>query len=124
MPDHGLHEIHRRFAEAFNAGNLDGLMKLYEPDAVLVSQTGEALAGTAAIREALGGFLALKGTITLGTRAAYTAGDVALLYGEYTLKGTGPDGNALELSGRTSEVIRRGSDGVWRYVVDNPNSGG
>ncbi len=49
-------------------------------------------------------------------------GDLALLHAEWTLKGTGPDGQAVELAGRTSEVVRRQTDGSWRYVIDNPYS--
>jgi ketosteroid isomerase-like protein len=30
-------QVHRLFEEAFNAGDLDGLMELYEPDAALIA---------------------------------------------------------------------------------------
>jgi hypothetical protein len=36
--------------------------------------------------------------------------------------GTGPDGSAVSMSGDTSEVIRKQSDGTWRYVIDDPFS--
>lgn len=37
-----------------------------------------------------------------------------------TLEGTGPDGAAVRLAGTATDVARRGPDGLWRYVIDNP----
>ncbi|MGW7439121.1 YybH family protein [Streptomyces sp. NPDC054849] len=51
---------------------------------------------------------------------AYTAGDIALLIVDWSIEGTGPDGAAVRLAGTATDVARRGPDGLWRYVVDNP----
>lgn len=48
-------DLHRLFAAALNAGDRDALMSLYEPDATLVPQPGQAAIGKAAIRGALAG---------------------------------------------------------------------
>jgi ketosteroid isomerase-like protein len=37
------------------------------------------------------------------------------------MRGTAPDGTPLELNGTATDVTRRGADGVWRYVIDNPS---
>lgn len=115
-------EVQQEFIEAFNAGNLDGLMGLYEPGASFVAQPGQVVTGTGAIREVLGGFLAMKGTLALTKQTVIPAGDLTLLHGEWTLRGTGPDGKAFDMSMRSSEVVRRQPDGTWRYVIDNPHS--
>lgn len=114
--------VQQEFIEAFNAGNLDGLMGLYEPGASFVPQPGQVVTGTDAIREVLSGFLALKGTIALTKQTVVPAGDLTLLHGEWTLRGTGPDGKAFDMGMRSSEVVRRQPDGTWRYVIDNPHS--
>ncbi|HEY7066919.1 MAG TPA: SgcJ/EcaC family oxidoreductase [Chloroflexota bacterium] len=115
-------DVHSAFAAAFNAGDADALMALYEPGASLVAQPGQVVTGTAAIRAALDGFLALKATMTLETRAIVTAGDVALSHGQWTLAGTTPDGSPLQMAGHNTEVLRRQPDGTWLYVIDNPFS--
>jgi uncharacterized protein (TIGR02246 family) len=115
-------EVQQEFIEAFNAGNVAGLLALYEPGASFVAQPGQVVTGTDAIREVLGGFLAMKGTLALTKQTIVPAGDLALLHGEWTLRGTGPDGKAFDMSMRSSEVVRRQPDGTWRYVVDNPYS--
>jgi ketosteroid isomerase-like protein len=115
-------EMHPAFQAAFNARDLDALLALYEEGAALTPQPGVAVVGHAAIREALGGFLGLNGPITMTTKTIIPAGDLALLHAEWTLDGTGPDGNPVSLAARSSEVVRRQADGTWRYIIDNPYS--
>jgi len=115
-------QLHTLFAEAYNAGDLEKLVDLYEKDAVLVPAPGTEARGIDAIRTALGGFLGVKGTMALDTRWSLVEGDTALLSGAWTLSGaTGPDGKPMDLAGKTTEVARRGADGAWRYYIDNPN---
>lgn len=113
-------DLHRLFAAALNAGDLDALMSLYAPDAALVPQAGQAAVGKGAIREALAGFLVMKPVITLTTRGIVKTADLALLYSSWVLRGTGPDGTPVEMTGPGTEVARRQADGTWRFVLDNP----
>ncbi len=114
-------EAHELFEKAFNAADLDALVALYEPNAVLVSGPDQKQhAGHAAIRAALEGFLAMKGKMQLQTRHAVQSGDLALLRCDWRIASTGPDGKPMEMTGSTAEVVRRQSDGSWRYVLDHP----
>jgi uncharacterized protein (TIGR02246 family) len=122
MPAKTPEQLHSMFAEAYNAGDLERLVDLYDKDAVLVPSPGTEARGIDAIRAALGGFLGVKGTMTLDTRWSLVEGDTALLSGAWTLTGaTGPDGKPTDIAGKTTEVARRGADGGWRYYIDNPN---
>jgi ketosteroid isomerase-like protein len=112
-------QIHRLFEDRFNAGDLDGLIELYEPDAALIAQPGSVAHGGEQARAALQGFLALKGHITLDTKLVVTVGELAYLANTWSLSGTGPDGNPVVLGATTAEVARRQPDGSWRYVIDN-----
>lgn len=116
-------DMHRAFTEAFNAGDADALMALYEDEAALVPAPGQTVTGTAAIREALGGFLALNGRMSIVTQTIVPAGEIVLLHGNWLLSGTGPDGSPVELAGLNTEVVRRQADGSWRFLIDNPFSG-
>ena len=120
MPARTPEEVHKIFAEYFSAGDLEGIVSLYEQDATFVPQPGQTASGTAAIREALKGFLALNGELKMQPARVIQANDAALLFSEWTLKGTGPDGNAVELAGHTSDVVRRQTNGTWLMVIDNP----
>ena len=66
MPARTAEECDQLFEQHINAGNLDSLVALYEPDATFVPQEGEALHGSAAIRAALAGFVAMKPKLKMG----------------------------------------------------------
>jgi uncharacterized protein (TIGR02246 family) len=125
VPAYTPEELEQRFAEAFNAGDVDGAVALYEPSAILMLQPGgEPVRGTEAIREALGGFFTMFGEspkIDFHSGKAFQAGeDLALVLFRWTLTGTGQDGAPLEMAGQSSDVVRQQSDGSWRFVIDNP----
>jgi uncharacterized protein (TIGR02246 family) len=120
MPAHTPDDMVPTWEAAFNTGDVEQVMALYEPDCILVPQPGQTVAGTAAVREALLGFLAVKGQIKFTSKRVLQSGDIALLNGHWDLNGTGPDGSPVSMSGDTNEVIRRQADGTWRYVIDDP----
>jgi ketosteroid isomerase-like protein len=92
MPATTPEQIHRSFEDRFNAGDIDGLMELYESDAALIAQPGSVAHGSEQVRAALQGFLALKGRITLDTKLVFSVGDLAYLSNTWSLSGTGADG--------------------------------
>lgn len=120
MPARTPEEVHKLFAEHFSAGDAEAILSLYETDATFMPQPGLTVSGKEAIREALGAFLALNGELKMQPAKVIQGDDIALLYSKWTLKGKGPDGNAIELAGQTSDVARRQQDGTWLMVIDNP----
>jgi ketosteroid isomerase-like protein len=40
--------------------------------------------------------------------------------GVWSFDGTGPDGEPVRLAARNADVLRRQTDGTWRFVIDNP----
>jgi uncharacterized protein (TIGR02246 family) len=120
MPATEPEQIHRLFEGAFNAGDLEALLALYEPDAALIPQPGQTAEGSAGIRESLRWFLDRKGRITLDTKLVLRVGDLAYLANRWSLTGgTMPDGSPAELGAATAEVARRQPDGTWLNVIDN-----
>jgi ketosteroid isomerase-like protein len=120
MPATEPEQIHGLFEEAFNAGDLDALMALYEPDAALIPQPGVTAEGTAAIGDSLRWFLDRGGRISLETKLVLRVGELAYLSNRWSLTGgTMPDGSPAQLGATTAEIARRQSDGTWLYVIDN-----
>ena len=95
-------------------------MTLYEADAAFAGQPGSLAHGLAGVRQGLAGFIAMKGTLDLGVTRVLQASDLALVVGMWSFTGTGPDGEAVKLTGRNADVLRRQADGSWRFVIDNP----
>jgi uncharacterized protein (TIGR02246 family) len=120
MPAHAPEEVAQLWAESLTAGNLEALVELYEPDATLVAQPGEVVTGVEAIREVLSALLAMEPTFNLEVRKVLQTGELALSFADWTLSGTGPEGEAIEMAAQTSDVLRRQADGTWCFVIDNP----
>ncbi|MHA3700545.1 YybH family protein [Jatrophihabitans sp. YIM 134969] len=118
-------DLTRRWADAFNAGDLPALMSMYEPDAVLVPGPGaDPVRGHAAIEASLQWFLGLGGTLRFTTRFWLVEGDLALGSVAFVMDdGRDQNGDPVDLRGSTSELIRRQPDGSWKYVVDHPFGG-
>ena len=114
---------HRIFREAVNAGDLDALAALYEPEAVYVAGPGQQVVGRKAIRAALAGWLATKPRLKLDLAGLAIAGDVALERTAWTVVMPGADGRPAESSGSSSVVLRRQGDGTWLMAVDDPGIG-
>jgi ketosteroid isomerase-like protein len=103
-------DLSRLFVERANAGDVDGLVALYEPDAVLAFPPGQLTTGSQAIRLVYERLLADRPTFTAGEqRPALRNGDLALT------------STLLVGGGATVEVARRQPDGTWLWVIDQPN---
>jgi len=106
--------------DAINHGNLDSALSLYEPEAVMVAEPGKLTNGRAGLRDALAGFIAMKPTLSVESRQIVTAGDIALSCAHWNLSGADPDGKEIKMSGRSSDILRRQTDGNWLFLIDNP----
>lgn len=120
MPAYNPTEIHTLFRNAFNLGDVEALIALYEPNAVLVV-AGKVIRGRESIRKALDGFLASRGRMTLETSAVVESQEgLAVLHGRWTIEP--PTGVGVEVAtrGLSTEVVRKQPDGTWLFVIDNP----
>ena len=120
MPARTPDEIGALFTAALNAGDLDAVMRCYEPTAALKPMRDQVVAGAAAVRAALAGFIAMKPRMTLAAKTLVAGEGLALTTSNWTLEGTGPDGAPLRMSGQGVEVARRQADGTWLWALDTP----
>ena len=114
-------QVIEHFCELFNSGDLDALVNsLYEDDAVFIpSPTDAPVSGRGSVADSLKGFLATGGKVSVLATSAVRNGDIALTHTHWRLDIPG----AEAMEGVTAEVVRRQSDGTWKYVIDNPWGG-
>jgi uncharacterized protein (TIGR02246 family) len=115
-------DLDTMIGQFLNAGDVESALALYEPDAAFVVEPGNVATGKDAIRRVLVDIVATKPTITIEVEAV-ESGDIALLYGSWSLSATNPDGSAANTTGRSREVARRQPNGDWLFVIDDPNGG-
>jgi uncharacterized protein (TIGR02246 family) len=106
--------------ERFNAGDIEGLLDLYEPDALFVPEPGaKPLSGPDAVRDFAANFPLKDPKVDLRTRVIYERDEDALLYSDWTMTGTGPDG-PTQMEGQATVLLRKQSDGRWLLAFDDP----
>lgn len=103
---HAPEDLARLFNERANAGDVDGLVALYEPNAVLAA--GKVVAtGHDEIRQFYADLLARKSEFPAAeTLPAIRNGDLAMTFARL------PNGTI------SAETARRQGDGGWRWLID------
>jgi len=103
-------ELSRLIVERLNGGDVDGLVALYEPDAVLALPGGQVASGHDEIRRAYERLVAGGTSFAPGTqRPTLRQGDLALT------------SSRLASGVVTVEVARRQPDGTWLWALDQPD---
>lgn len=113
-------DVVTRLVNAMNKCDLEIALSLFETGAAFVVKPGVVVTGTLAIRETLAGFMALKPLLTIEAHQIVEAGDVVQYCARWNIQGTDPAGNAVQMSGRSSSILRRQSNGRWLFLLDNP----
>jgi ketosteroid isomerase-like protein len=121
----GMTETHARqivadYRATFATNDAERLDRHYETGAILVPKPGHPVSGPqqriAAHRHLLGFGLPIEAQ----ARHVYVAGDISLVIADWSIRGTAAQGFPVDLRGTATDVARRGADGRWRYVIDNP----
>ncbi|WP_022668079.1 YybH family protein [Desulfospira joergensenii] len=100
-------DLEKFFVERANAGDVDGLVALYESDARLDCGNGEVMIGIEQIREFFIHFLAGRPQLAPSRQAP------ALCSGNLALTSSRLDNGEI-----TAEVARRQPEGNWLWVID------
>ena len=106
--------------KAFHQGDIDGIMRTYEPGAVVVGEPGTPISGTRALRAMFAGFIAAKAHFTFLGHEVIQAENIALHLTPWRMAGVAPDGTAVAAHGLSVSVLRRQPDGGWLMIIDDP----
>ena len=103
--------------ERFNSGKVSAMMSLCAPEAVFIAKDGRTITDHTEIAAQLERDLELG--LPLEAKARQVLLDIAQIALDWSIDGTAPDGKHVHLGGSASDILRRGADGLWRYLIDN-----
>ena len=113
-------EVLDSVTEGINAGDLDSLMTLCEPDARFASQPGHLVKNPDGIRESLRSFIDMNGKLDLNVKRVLRANNLTLVTTEWSFDATDSDGKPVHMTAKSADVLRQQPDGIWRFALDNP----
>ena len=96
------------------------MISMYELNACFVSQEGKVVKGIENVRQRLQSFINMNGKIESKVIGVIQTNDIALVNTQWSFNGTGADGEPVHLAAKNADVLRRQTDGTWRFVIDNP----
>ena len=126
IPAYKPEDCDRLLMEAMEKGDLETTVALYEPDAVLFTESGDLMKGRDAIRRHNEEFISLKTTTTIDAIITTLSGDGSIATTRMKCTSVFLDpksGNQVRLLTNTLEVVRKQPDGTWRFVIDDPFGG-
>ena len=116
-PEHAVELMDR----AFNDGDIDAVLELYEDFAVVVTEPGKTARGTAELRRFFKEVMASGASARQIKTHVIEADGLALFLSRWTLtSGTGDGGVSRQFVATT--VFREQPTGGWKAIIDNSRS--
>ncbi|MGR3806596.1 YybH family protein [Pasteurella testudinis] len=105
--------------------DLDGILSLFEEEAVWILDDGNRAEGHAQISVPTAGLLdAVELKWLSGPHAFVSAdGTLAVCSGEWSASFQDENGNVTTVTDRNMEVVRKQADGSWKFVIDHGTAG-
>ena len=114
-------EVPVRFDEAFNRGDIDAVLALFNEPATMRMTDGQVVQqDNQALRHSFSQLLALRPRIRNEVRQALVCDDVALVVMDWTLTAATADGQIHTDRGTATQVMQRQADFTWRLKISNP----
>lgn len=108
-------EVHSSLAAAYNTGDLNTVMSIYDGSGIIVADPTSPVSGKEKFEAAVKNILAIKGTMEIKTVYCLEVGDVAVGRSEWSIT----DGGTTKVAAKGIELLKRQTDGTWRVLIDH-----
>ena len=108
-------DAHATLAAAFNTGNPEIVMSMYDTAGIIVPEPEKPVSGTEKFKEAIKAILSIRGKMEIKTVYCLQTGNIAVGRSEWSIT----DGNEVKVSANGIEVMRQQADGTWKIVIDH-----
>lgn len=108
-------EVHKKLAEAYNTGDLDTVLGMYDVDGIIVTEPDNPVSGVEKFKDAVKGILSVKGKMEINTVYCLVAGDVAVGRSEWSIR----DEGEVKVAAKGIELLKKQVDGTWKVLIDH-----
>jgi ketosteroid isomerase-like protein len=108
-------DVHAVLANAFNTGNVDTVMSMYDVTGIIVPEPDKPVSGKVKFEEAIKGILSIKGKMDIKTVYCLQTGNIAVGRSEWNIT----DNGETKISAKGIEVMKQQADGSWKIIVDH-----
>ncbi len=107
-------DICRLFQQAMAEGDVDAVLRVYDPEAVFANQEGEVTKDGQDLRAVLAPLAAMKARFDYQIKQVVQTDGIALMHTQWDVSGPQP------MNTYAIEVARRQPDGTWRWLIGDP----
>jgi ketosteroid isomerase-like protein len=108
-------DAHAALAAAFNTGDVNTVMNMYDVNGIIVPEPGKPVSGKEKFEEAIRTLISIKGKMEIKTVYCLQTGNIAVGRSEWNIT----DGNEVKISAKGIEVMKQQADGGWKIVIDH-----
>ena len=108
-------DAHKTLAAAFNTGDVQTVLDMYDFNGIIVPEPNKAVSGRAEIEEAIKAILAIKGKMEIKTVYCLETNGLAVGRSEWNIT----DGNEVKISSKGIELMKQQPDGTWKILIDH-----
>lgn len=114
MPAKTPEEICTLFRQFMREGNMEGLLSIYDDEAVFVTAEGAVKRGKEELRQELAPMANAKAKFEFKIKQIAQTGDIALMHTLWDVSSPKP------MSVYAIEIARQQTDGTWRWLIGDP----
>lgn len=108
-------DAHATLAAAFNSGDVNTVMKMYDVSGIFVPEPGNPVSGKQKFEDSIKAILSIKGRMEIKTVYCLQTGNIAVGRSEWNIT----DGDEVKVSAKGIEVMRQQDDGTWKILIDH-----
>lgn len=108
-------DAHATLAAAFNTGNVDTVLSMYDFNGIIVPEPDKPVSGREQFEAAIKAILSIQGKMEIKTVYCLQTGNLAVGRSEWNIT----DGQEVKISAKGIEVMKEQPDGTWKIVIDH-----
>lgn len=109
------------FMDCIGRGDMEAALACFDPEALYVEQSGNALSGKEAIEQAISKLVNMKAKMEVYEHNNLPVSkDLMYRMDKWIVKATLPDRTPMEMKGASVHLLRRNAEGYWMWLVDSP----